>query len=106
DRQEMNTRTFSGVGTSFQDQDRMAVESQGAIYDRTFEHLGAADKPMIEQRKLIFQGIDDVREGNDPKILRDDGSNPFEELITRSARIAPGVPVTGFWRGAVELVAP
>ena len=106
DRQEMKTKTFSGVGNSFQDQDRMAVESQGPIYDRTFEHLGQADKPMIEQRKLIFQGIEDVQAGRDPKILRNDGTNPFEELVTRSARIAKGVPVTGFWRGTVELVAP
>jgi phthalate 4,5-dioxygenase oxygenase subunit len=106
DRQEMKTRTFSGVGNSFQDQDRMAVESQGPIYDRTFEHLGMADRPMIEQRKLIFAGIEDVRDGKDPLIVRDEGANPFDELVTRSARLAPGVPVTGFWRGAVELVAP
>jgi len=105
DRQEMKTRTFSGVGNSFQDQDRMAVESQGPIYDRTYEHLGVADRPMIEQRKLIFAGIEDVREGRDPLILRDEGANPFDELITRSALLPPGVPVTGFWR-AVEAVAP
>ena len=106
DRQEMKTRTFSGIGSSFQDQDRLAVESQGAIYDRTFEHLGQADRPMIEQRKLIFQGITDIQEGRDPLIVRNDGANPFDELVTRSARIAAGVPVTGFWRGEVELVAP
>jgi hypothetical protein len=61
---------------------------------------------MIEQRKLIFGGIEDVRDGRDPKILGKDGTNPFEELITRSAIIAPGVPVEGFWRGHVELVVP
>ena len=102
----MPSRTFSGVGNSFQDQDRMAVESQGQIYDRTFEHLGQADRPMIEQRKLLFRGIQDVQEGRAPMVARDDGTNPFEELITRSARIAPGVPVSGFWRGEVELVTP
>lgn len=106
DRQEMKTRTFSGVGNSFQDQDRMAVESQGNIYDRTFEHLGQADRPMIEQRKLIFRGIEDVQEGRAPLIVRDDGANPFEELVTRSARIAAGAPITGFWRGEVDLVTP
>lgn len=106
DRQEMKTKTFSGVGNSFQDQDRMAVESQGSIYDRTFEHLGQADRPMIEQRKIIFRGIEDVRDGRDPLILRNDGSNPFEELVTKSARIAAGLPVQGFWRGEVELVTP
>jgi phenylpropionate dioxygenase-like ring-hydroxylating dioxygenase large terminal subunit len=106
DRQEMKTRTFSGIGNSFQDQDRLAVESQGPIYDRTFEHLGQADRPMIEQRKLIFRAIEDVRAGRDPLIVRDVGANPFEELITRSARLAPGVSPLGFWRGAVELVQP
>jgi hypothetical protein len=102
----MKTRTYSGVGNSFQDQDRMAVESQGPIYDRSLEHLGVADKPMIEQRKIIFQGIQDVQEGRDPLIVREAGANPFDELITRSAIIAPGVPVQGFWRGGVELVTP
>jgi phthalate 4,5-dioxygenase oxygenase subunit len=106
DRQEMKTRTYAGVGTSFQDQDRLAVESQGPIYDRTFEHLGQADRPMIEQRKLLFQGIADVAEGRAPLIVRDDAGNPFDELVTRSARIAAGIPVPGFWRGGVELVAP
>lgn len=104
DRQEMKTRTFSGIGNSFQDQDRMAVESQGPIYDRSYEHLGVADKPMIEQRKLIFAGIEDVRNGRDPKILRNDGTNPFDELITRSALLPPGVPVHGFWQREEALV--
>jgi phthalate 4,5-dioxygenase len=106
DRDEMRTRTFSGVGNSFQDQDRMAVESQGPIYDRTFEHLGQADRPMIEQRKLIFRAIQDVEDGRDPMIVRNDGTNPFDELVTRSAKLGPGVPVTGFWRDAAELAAP
>ena len=29
------------------DQDRAAQESQGAIYDRTTEHLGTSDVPLI-----------------------------------------------------------
>ncbi len=35
DRQEMATKTFLGMGYNFQDHDRYAVESQGAISDRT-----------------------------------------------------------------------
>ena len=61
---------------------------------------------MIEQRKIMFRGIDDVQAGRDPIIVRDDGTNPFDELVTRSARIGPGLPVEGFWRGTVELVTP
>jgi phthalate 4,5-dioxygenase len=97
DRSQM-TRTFAGVGGSFQDQDRLAVESGGPITDRTREHLGVADRPTIEQRKLVFRAIEDVRAGRDPLALGRDGTNPFEELVTTSVRLPRGADVRGFWR--------
>jgi phthalate 4,5-dioxygenase len=98
DRQEMKTRTYAGLGSSFQEHDRWASESIGPIYDRSKEHLGVADRPMIEQRKLIFDAIEDVREGRNPKCLRPEDGNPYEELITASAHVGPDEPVEGFWR--------
>lgn len=98
DRQQMKSKTFSGLSASFQDQDRMAVESQGAIYDRCKEHLGVADRPMIEQRKIMFRAIEDVQAGRDPIALANDGTNPYEELVTRSAHLPEGAPIQGFWR--------
>ena len=48
------------------DQDRVAQESQGEIYDRSKEHLGASDQGVILLRNLIKESIDAVRQGKDP----------------------------------------
>lgn len=99
DRDEMQTRTFAGLGVSFQDQDRLATESQGPIFDRTREHLGVSDRPIIEQRKLMFRAIEDVAAGREPQgLCRDPQTDPYAELVTRSARLPRHADVRGFWR--------
>ncbi|MBV8751008.1 MAG: hypothetical protein JO103_14975, partial [Candidatus Eremiobacteraeota bacterium] len=98
-REEMTRSTFAGIGTSFQDQDRLAAESQGPIFDRTQEHLGVTDRPVIVMRKMMFDAIDAVREGRDPiGTNRDPSRDPFDEMVVRAARIPRVVPVKGFWR--------
>ena len=58
------------------DQDRVAQESQGPIYDRTKEHLGASDEGVIMLRAMIRESIDATREGKDPVwTLRDPAQN-------------------------------
>jgi 5,5'-dehydrodivanillate O-demethylase len=53
-------------GIASHDQDRVAQESQGDIYDRSNEHLGAADEGVILLRNLIMESIEAVRVGKDP----------------------------------------
>ena len=48
-------------------QDYQAIASQGEVYDRTREMLGAADAGIILLRKLIREGIEAVQRGEDPK---------------------------------------
>jgi 5,5'-dehydrodivanillate O-demethylase len=48
-------------------QDYQAIVSQGEIYDRTIERLGASDRGIILLRKLIAEGIAAVERGEDPK---------------------------------------
>jgi 5,5'-dehydrodivanillate O-demethylase oxygenase subunit len=68
------------------DQDRVAQESQGEIYDRSKEHLGASDQGVILLRNLIKESIDAVRQGKDPFwILRAAEQN---EKITFDASMA------------------
>jgi 5,5'-dehydrodivanillate O-demethylase len=63
-------------GIASHDQDRVAQESQGAIYDRTKEHLGASDQGVIMLRNMIKESIEAVRQGKDPIwILRDPQTN-------------------------------
>src|SRR4051794_29735146 len=54
------------------DQDRMAVETQGRIYNRSNEHLGTSDKGVIMLRQMIKESIEAVQEGHDPYgLIRD-----------------------------------
>jgi 5,5'-dehydrodivanillate O-demethylase len=47
-------------------QDAMAWETQGAVTDRSEEHLGVGDEGIIVFRKLLREQIDAVRQGRDP----------------------------------------
>ncbi|MBP1154912.1 MULTISPECIES: Rieske 2Fe-2S domain-containing protein [unclassified Paenibacillus] len=61
---------------AFANQDRMAQETQGDIYDRSTEHLGATDRGIIMFRKLLDEQIAVVRDGGEPMgILRDPSKN-------------------------------
>jgi 5,5'-dehydrodivanillate O-demethylase len=63
-------------GIASHDQDRVAQESQGLIYDRTTEHLGASDQGVLMLRTMIKDSIEAVRHGKDPIwILRDPPQN-------------------------------
>jgi 5,5'-dehydrodivanillate O-demethylase oxygenase subunit len=62
--------------TTFNSQDRMAWETQGALYDRTQEHLGASDEGIIMLRKLLDEQIAVVEAGGEPMCtLRDPEKN-------------------------------
>jgi 5,5'-dehydrodivanillate O-demethylase oxygenase subunit len=55
--------------TTFSSQDRMAWETQGEIYDRTRENLGAEDKGIAMYRRLLREQIQRVQAGQDPMAL-------------------------------------
>jgi phthalate 4,5-dioxygenase oxygenase subunit len=81
DRESMKTKTFTGMGYNFQAHDAFATESQGAIQDRTAEHLVSSDKAIIAARKLLLNAINDVKNGRDPQhVVRDPASNQFSHL--------------------------
>ncbi|MDB5728385.1 MAG: Rieske (2Fe-2S) domain protein [Noviherbaspirillum sp.] len=57
-------------------QDSMAWETQGAIADRSREHLAASDRGVIMLRKLLKEQIEIVRKGGDPMgVVRDPAKN-------------------------------
>lgn len=63
------------------DQDRCAQESQGPIFDRTTEHLGASDKGVILLRNLYQEAIEAVQQGLDPLgVSRDPAKNKIIEI--------------------------
>jgi phenylpropionate dioxygenase-like ring-hydroxylating dioxygenase large terminal subunit len=63
DPHEQASSTYTGMGDDINVHDQWAVESMGAIQDRTREHLGASDKAIAACRRLLLRGIRDVAEG-------------------------------------------
>ena len=51
-----------GIG----DQDHAVIESMGAIYDRTQEHLGTSDLMVIRMRRLLLKAAHELREHGTP----------------------------------------
>ena len=57
---------------TFPSQDTMAWETQGPIYDRSREHLGASDKGIVMLRQMLKEQIEIVQRGGDPmNVFRD-----------------------------------
>jgi hypothetical protein len=52
--------------------DQWAVESMGAIQDRTHEHLGQSDKAIVQYRRLLRQEIEKVLGGEKPFMCLDE----------------------------------
>jgi 5,5'-dehydrodivanillate O-demethylase len=62
-------------------QDALAWESQGALTDRTREHIGLSDRGVVMLRKLIREQIEVVKRGEDPiGVVRDRAKNVMIDL--------------------------
>jgi hypothetical protein len=84
DRESMIEESFSGLGKrpdggiTFQIQDLWATEGQGAIQDRTREHLMPSDQAVLASRKILTKAIRDLQEGREPiNVVRDPTKNRF-----------------------------
>ena len=66
DPHEQKTETYTGMGHDINVHDTWAVESPGAIHDRTTEHLGVSDKVIIGYRRMLMEAIDTVANGATP----------------------------------------
>jgi 5,5'-dehydrodivanillate O-demethylase len=84
--------------TTFYTQDRMAWETQGPLFDRSQEHLGATDRGIAMFRKLLAEQISVVERGGEPMALvRDPKKNVIIEFESQSVRMP---------RQALHQVAP
>ena len=61
--EEQRMRTYTGMGEDINVHDQWAVESQGAIQDRTREHLGLTDKAIVAYRMLLLSAMKQVTAG-------------------------------------------
>ncbi|MBM2809324.1 MAG: phthalate 4,5-dioxygenase [Chloroflexi bacterium] len=95
DREEMKGQAFAGLGNCFQTQDACATEGQGAIQDRTQEHLGSTDRAILLIRTMLLRAIGDVQAGREaPHVVRDPAANHFPNLLVWTER----VPASTDWR--------
>ena len=72
DPHEQATATYTGMGNDINVHDQWAVESMGAIQDRTKEHLGTSDKAIVQYRRLLRQEIEKVGGGEKPMLFLDE----------------------------------
>lgn len=72
-------------------QDIMAWVTQGAIADRSQEHLGKGDTGIILLRKIVFENIERVRRGEDPMgVVRDPAVARYIELPIEEDKFGGG----------------
>ena len=64
-REHQRTRNFTGI-TGSGLEDIMVSETLGHIYDRSKEHLGAADVPVIVLRRTLLRLARDLQRGIEP----------------------------------------
>jgi phthalate 4,5-dioxygenase len=95
-RAEMHRATFSGMGLYFPSHDLYAVESPGAIHDRTREHLATSDVAIVAARRMLIAAIRDVEAGKDPPlVIRSANENVFNDLVVLAAMIGSDVDSKG-----------
>ncbi len=103
DREEMKTKTFSGMGLFFAEHDLYASESMGPILDRKQEHLGYADRPIIAARRLLLRVIRDLEQGREPlHVIRDPRANCFPHLVVLSEVTSSTADRRNYWKTRVN----
>ncbi len=103
DREEMESKTFSGLGLFFPEHDLFVTEGMGPICDRTQERLGSTDKAIIAARRLLLKAIRKVQEGGEPPhVVRDPGANHFHHLVVISENIPSTTDWRNYWKTQVK----
>jgi phthalate 4,5-dioxygenase len=67
DRQMQRTVNYTGLPTN-RVQDAAVTESMGPVYDRTQEHLGAADTAIIQMRRHLMHLAEQLQNGREPEL--------------------------------------
>jgi len=93
DRAAQRTESFTGIdGVNVQD--RAIQETMGRIVDRSKEHLGPADKAIIQLRRLLRQAVNTTSEGGIPAGVRPSyyGLRAAETVAPRASDWRVSVP--------------
>jgi phthalate 4,5-dioxygenase oxygenase subunit len=97
DREVQRNESYTGID-GINVQDRAIQESMGRIVDRSKEHLGPADKAIIQARKLLRQAVKTVDSGGTP----DGTGTSYYSLYAHEAVLPSGAD----WRQQVTPEMP
>lgn len=97
-RAAMRNGSYTGIA-GFQNQDTAAVESMGAISNRTMEHLGQSDVAIIRMRRRMAESLKLFQAGETPLGL--DASTDYTQIHSAQGII----PKTEPWQTLVDPVA-
>ena len=93
--QEQRESTYLGMGEDdINVHDQWAVESMGAIQDRTREHLGTTDKVIMANRRMLLHAIASVQAGGTAPFMAD----PAESAHQQGPDTVDGIAPAGSWR--------
>jgi hypothetical protein len=105
DPEEQRTRTFLGMGEDdINVHDQWAVESMGAIQDRTREHLGTTDKVILANRRMLVKAIETVQAGGTAPGIADPSLAASMLGPVTVDGIAPADGWPTWWRDTVAAV--
>jgi phthalate 4,5-dioxygenase oxygenase subunit len=82
--------------------DQWAVESMGAIQDRTREHLAASDKVIMANRRVLLKAIATVRAGGTPPGVADAAVAAQRAGPDTVDGIAPAAGWAAWWQQAAQ----
>jgi phthalate 4,5-dioxygenase oxygenase subunit len=99
---EQKSRTYTGMGSDINVHDQWACESQGAIQDRTKEHLGSSDKAIVLYRRILNEAIDKALAGEKPLMVLDPGTAPAITGPETIDGIGPAEGWDEYWRQSVS----
>jgi hypothetical protein len=68
----------------------MVTETMGPIYDRSEEHLGTTDVPIIRMRRLLIDAAKGLAEGKEPPALAGLNGHDFRNIRSCEKILEPG----------------
>ncbi|MDT8860731.1 Rieske 2Fe-2S domain-containing protein [Alkalihalobacillus sp. MEB130] len=95
DRELMKSGNFTGI-RGIANQDHAATETMGEIVDRSREHLGTSDLPVIQMRRILLTSVKKFQEGVEPLQLDMDS---LKQLYSAGKYAPKGQP----WQQALPL---
>ena len=98
DPHEQAHATYTGMGADVNVHDQWAVESQGAIHDRSREFLGQTDIAIARYRRLYLDAIDQVEKGQRPLMVLDAKAAAKLQGPMTVDGIGPTANWEGYWR--------